>query len=89
MNSPWIFTQVWSLIHGWIDEKTRNSVVITKGDPLPELLKHLNREQIPDFLGGTNTRPLSSDWGPWNDFEVVDGSQRGDVVGIRRKGSPS
>ena len=23
--------------------------------------------------------------GPWNDFEVVDGYKKGDIVGIRRK----
>ena len=86
MNSPWVFGQVWSIIKGWLNEKTRNAIIITKGDPLPELQKHLKMEQIPDFLGGNNTQPVWTDWGPWNDFEVVDGAQPGDVVGICRKG---
>lgn len=25
------------------------------------------------------------DYGPWNDYEVVDGHKKGDVVGIRKK----
>lgn len=35
-------------------------------------------------MGGKNLNPLSDDVGIWNDFEVVDGSEPGDVVGVRR-----
>jgi len=35
-------------------------------------------------LGGANITPLERDIGPWNDFEVVDGSNKDDIVGIRR-----
>jgi small subunit ribosomal protein S2e len=31
-----------------------------------------------------NTARLVDDVGPWNDFEVVDGSNKDDVVGIRK-----
>lgn len=42
-------------------------------------------DNIPTFLGGRCTRSLLEDHGPWNDFEVVDGTKKGDIVGIRRK----
>jgi len=28
---------------------------------------------------------LSEDWGPWNNYEIVDGYKKDDVVGIRKK----
>lgn len=84
VNSPWSFTAVWSVVKGWLDERTRAKIVIVGGRPIDELRKHIDDDQIPEFLGGTNTAPLEKDVGPWNDFEVVDGSRRGDIVGIRR-----
>jgi hypothetical protein len=35
-------------------------------------------------MGGLNEAKLEDDVGLWNDFEVVDGSEPGDVVGVRR-----
>lgn len=85
VNAPWSFTAVWSVVRGWLDEKTRAKIKIVGGKPIKELLNYIDEDNIPDFLGGTNTQPLEHDIGPWNDFEVVDGCKRGDVVGIRRK----
>ena len=51
-NAPLIFTSIFSIIKGWLDEKTRQKIQIHSGDPLPELLKFMDIEQIPDFLGG-------------------------------------
>ena len=36
------------------------------------------------FLGGKNTAQLVDNVGPWNDYQVVDGSKKDDVVGIRK-----
>lgn len=87
VNSPWTFTAVWSAVKGWLDEKTRAKIHIVGGKPINHLLKHIDEENIPDFLGGKNTRQLLEDHGPWNDYEIVDGSKKGDIVGIRKKGS--
>jgi hypothetical protein len=35
-------------------------------------------------MGGKNEALLEDDVGLWNDYEVVDGSEPGDVVGIRK-----
>jgi len=37
-------------------------------------------------LGGQNQSELIEDVGPWSDFEVVDGYEKDDIVGIKRKG---
>ena len=36
-------------------------------------------------MGGQNESTFLSDKGPWNDFEVVDSTETGAVVGVRRK----
>ena len=84
INTPWTFSAVWSVIKGWIEERVRAKLVIMSGDPLPELLKHVDIDQLPTFLGGNNTRELGENHGPWEDYEVVDGSRKNDIVGIRR-----
>lgn len=52
-------------------------------------MKHIDEENIPDFLGGKCTQKLEDDYGPWKEYEVVDGSRPGDIVGIRKKGDPN
>jgi hypothetical protein len=49
------------------------------------LLQYIDEDQLPDFLGGKNTAKLEDDNGPWNDYEMVDGVNKNDVVGVRRK----
>jgi len=85
VNAPYLFSGVWSMIKGWIDEKTRNKIQIIGGGYTKKLLEHIDEDQLASFLGGKNESKLEDDAGPWNDYEVVDGTQKGDVVGIRKK----
>lgn len=85
VNAPWTFSAAWSVIKGWLDENTRKKIQIVSGDPKQELVKYVDIDQIPVFLGGNNTRPLGQDHGPWDDYEIVDGSSKNDIVGIRKK----
>jgi len=83
VNAPMLFTGVWAVIKGFLDEKTRNKIKILGGNFKKELLEVVEPENLPDFLGGTCTCTeyggcLYSNLGPWNDYEVVG-------VGIRRK----
>ena len=48
------------------------------------LLKYVDIEQLPDFVGGKCTAPLEDDFGPWNGFEIVDGLKKDDVVGVKQ-----
>jgi len=40
-------------------------------------------------LGGKNESPIEDDVGPWSDYEVVDGHEAADVVGVRKIGDPA
>lgn len=85
VNAPWAFNMAWSAIKGWIDENTRSKIQILGTNYKAELLKHIEEDQLPDFLGGTNTTPLSKEPGPWQEYRIIDGHKRGDAVGIRKK----
>lgn len=86
VNSPWVFTGCWAVIKAFLDEKTRKKIQLIGGSyTKSELLKYIDEDQLPDFLGGTHPGNIKDNIGPWNDFEIVDGHQKGDVVGIRKK----
>lgn len=40
-------------------------------------------------MGGKNTNGFMDDSGPWKEYEIVDGSEPDDIVGIRRKDDPN
>lgn len=61
---------------------------VIKGNPYKEILNYVDDDNIPKFLGGSCTKPLDCDHGPWNMFELVDGTKPDDVVGIRKKDDP-
>lgn len=84
VNAPYMFSTIWSVVKGWLDEKTREKIQIKGGDYKETLLKYVDAEQLPEWLGGTCTAPLEDDFGPWNDFEIVDGTKKTDVVGVKQ-----
>lgn len=43
-NAPWVFTGVWSMIKGWIDEVTRKKINIVGGGYTKELLKYIDED---------------------------------------------
>ena len=79
-----MFNSAWSIIKGWLDENTRNKISIQGTNFKAEILKHIEEDQLPDFLGGNNTASLEDNPGPWNDYEIVDGHKKNDIVGIRK-----
>ena len=84
-NAPWVFTGIWAIVKNFLDEKTRKKIMIIGGSYKKELLKYVDEDQLADFLGGKNKARLIDDSGPWNDYEIVDGYIKGDIVGIRKK----
>lgn len=44
----------------------------------------VDEDQLAVSMGGKNQALLEDDVGLWNDYEVIDGSEPGDVVGIRK-----
>lgn len=51
------------MIKIWLDEKTKNKITILGSSYKDELLKHIDADNLPDFLGGNskceNTDALS------------------------------
>jgi hypothetical protein len=64
VNAPYLFSGVWAIIKGFLDAKTVAKIIISSSDKI--LLEHIDKENLPDFLGGTSTSPLGSNIGPWN-----------------------
>ena len=52
-NAPSIFSGIWGLIKGWVDEKTRKKICIV-GNPQKVLSEFLDIDNLPKFLGGKN-----------------------------------
>jgi hypothetical protein len=84
VNAPMLFTGVWAVVKGFLDERTRQKIKILGGKFQKDLLELVEAENLPDFLGGTCTCKelggcMASNAGPWNDYEIVK------PCGIRKK----
>jgi len=44
VNAPWTFTAAWSVIKGWLDEKTQSKIKIVSGNPFIELKKWIDED---------------------------------------------
>lgn len=85
INAPMLFTGCWAIVKGFLDEKTREKISIIGSGFLTKILEVVDKEELISFLGGSKEANLEDDSGPWNDFVIVDGYKKGDIVGIRRK----
>lgn len=71
INTSFMFSAVWAIVKGFIDEKTRNKFNLEKSDYSAKLLEIIEADNLPAFLGGNCTCPhveggcLFSDAGPW------------------------
>lgn len=70
INTPMLFTGVWAMIKGWLDEKTRNKIKVLGSKYEKELHACVDPENLPDFLGGKCTvdqygENLDIEQGPW------------------------
>jgi len=77
VNAPMLFSALYAIIKGFLDERTRSKVRIMGSNYKPFLIEQIGAENLPDFLGGTCTCShvpggcLDSAAGPWNDYVVV------------------
>ena len=88
-NAPMLFTGIYSLAKGWVDEKTRKKITLCGSNYYKKLLEYVDEDQIPEFLGGKNKATCSDDVGPWKEYVVVNGKDNNGVVGIRRIDDPT
>ena len=72
INASFFFSAIWTLVKGFLDEKTRNKITVEKSYYQKKLLELVDTENLPLFLGGSCTCPdieggcLHGDIGPWN-----------------------
>lgn len=66
VNAPMLFSGVWCIIKPWLDQRTKDKIKILGTSYQKELLKDIDPENLPDFLGGTSTHDISDNIGPWN-----------------------
>ena len=72
INVGFLFRAVWSLIKSFVDAKTASKISLLKGNYQNDLLKLIDAENLPEFLGGKckcenfEYGCLGSDIGPWN-----------------------
>ncbi|KAI8340691.1 CRAL-TRIO domain-containing protein [Chlamydoabsidia padenii] len=55
VNAPSAFLVMWKIVKPWLNEKTLDKVQILGKDYPTELLKYIDREALPSFLGGDCT----------------------------------
>ena len=83
VNVPSFFSVMWSIIKPWVPPETKKKIVVlSHKSTKTELLKHIDADQLPAFLGGdckcdqtegtVEAGCLSSGQGPWKDNEIED-----------------
>ena len=72
VNVGFLFRAIWSMVKSFIDPKTQSKINLLKSSYKEELLKLIDEDKLPSFLGGKCTCDnfvygcLGSDIGPWN-----------------------
>jgi len=54
VNVPLVFKVVWKLVSPWLHENTRKKIEVLRGSDYSKvLLQHVDKENLPKFLGGS------------------------------------
>eukprot|EP00474_Spongospora_subterranea_P004597 CRZ05055.1 hypothetical protein [Spongospora subterranea] len=61
VNAPFLFSAIWRVIKPWVEPRTSEKISITRNGNEDELLKIIDRDCLPDFLGGSDTTFLHSE----------------------------
>ncbi|KAL3132182.1 hypothetical protein ABBQ32_008786 [Trebouxia sp. C0010 RCD-2024] len=70
INAPSGFGMIFGMVKPFLDVRTRAKVEVCPKDFLPSLLKYIDPENLPRYLGGTSDATLIDDAGPWNDPQI-------------------
>ena len=76
VNAPYLFTGVWSIVKGFLDERTVAKIRIMSNGHKEVLLEVIDADILPHFLGGNyvfadkDGENLKSDIGPWNKYRM-------------------
>ena len=67
VNAPFMFSVLWSILKLWLDEKTKKKIKIYGSGFKKDLLKVVDSDNLPDFLGGNITDHPKNRL-PWSDY---------------------
>lgn len=70
VNAPFVFSACWSVVKGFLDERTTQKIKIIGGSFQKPLLEMVDAANLPKFLGGECTCEkeggcMKSNAGPW------------------------
>ena len=68
INSNFMVMAAWRIVKPWLDKKTRNKIEIHSGVPLDKLAEFVDKENLPEFMGGSCNIPLRDNHGPWTPY---------------------
>lgn len=71
INAPSVFKMLWSVVKPMLDVRTQAKVKVASSNYMPELLKYVDIENIPAYLGGKSKGSLVDDVGPWQIPQLV------------------
>lgn len=76
VNAPMLFSGIWAVVKGFLDEKTRGKIKIVGSSYMSTLEQFMDIKDIPKFIGGKCECAevpggcINSNKGPWNDYEI-------------------
>eukprot|EP00884_Botryococcus_braunii_P015835 jgi/Botrbrau1/2935/Bobra.0026s0010.1 len=71
INAPVVFKAIWGFIRPMLDVRTAGKIEICPTRYLPALLEWVDKENLPEYLGGTSKATLLDDVGPWQDPRLI------------------
>lgn len=71
INAPTVFKMIWAMVRPMLDVRTQAKIEVAPSDYMKLLLKYVDADNIPDYLGGKSKGSLIDDVGPWKDPETL------------------
>ncbi|PSC67121.1 Glutamyl-tRNA(Gln) amidotransferase subunit A [Micractinium conductrix] len=71
INAPTVFKMIWGMVRPMLDVRTQAKIEVAPNDYMKVLLKHIDADSIPDYLGGNSKGSLIDDVGPWKDPAIL------------------
>lgn len=65
INTGFTFKALWAVAQPFLDKKTKEKISILGDNYKKALNEWIDDDQLPDFLGGTNTKKFGEPCGPW------------------------
>ncbi|KAI7842782.1 hypothetical protein COHA_003528 [Chlorella ohadii] len=71
INAPTVFKMIWAMVRPMLDVRTQAKIEVAPSDYMKVLLRYVDAENIPEYLGGKSKGSLIDDVGPWKDPQIL------------------